>query len=88
MEQQHQSEVARILQQIESEYEAAHRGLHQFAIVGPHAFLTARTQRIAELHRQLQQQVGEQEAIKLLMTTPNHHNADTESSGHQEKRAC
>lgn len=63
------SEVARILRQIEQEYEAAHRGLHQFAIVGPHAFRTSRTQQIAVLHQQLQQQVGEREAIKLLATT-------------------
>lgn len=67
------SEVANILRQIESEYEAAHRGLHQFAIVGPHAFRTSRTQRIAELHQQLQQQVGEHEAIKLLATTLDNH---------------
>ena len=36
------SEVARLLQQIEMEYEAAKRGLEGYAIVSRHEFITAR----------------------------------------------
>ena len=61
-----QSEIARIRQQIELEYEAAERALYGFAITAPHDFITARMERIHDLHVELTQHVGENEATRLL----------------------
>ncbi len=60
------SEVARLLQQIDLEYEAAQRGLEGMAITARHAFITARMERIAEHHHTLAQIVDIQEARALL----------------------
>jgi hypothetical protein len=64
------SEVARLREQIALEYQAAHRALHapaQGAAV--HQFISARLERMGELHQDLQKVVGEQEATKLLVQT-------------------
>ncbi len=60
------SEVARLLQQIDMEYESAQRGLEGMAITARHAFITARMERIAEHHHTLAQIVDIQEARALL----------------------
>ena len=62
---QNSSEVARILQQIDLEYQAARRGLTGLAECARHAFITARMENIGRLHAQLQGLVGEQ-AMPLL----------------------
>ena len=60
------SEVARLMQQIDLEYEAAQQGLEGMAITARHAFITARMERIAEHHHTLARLVDTQEARTLL----------------------
>jgi hypothetical protein len=60
------SEVARLLAQINREYEAARQGLSGLAQgVGQHRFITKRMEQIAELHSQLRNLVGD-EAMELI----------------------
>ncbi len=47
------SEIARLLNQIEAEYLAAERGLSGFAEGATHAAITARMERIGRLHEDL-----------------------------------
>jgi hypothetical protein len=55
------SEVARLLSQISAEYEAAQRGLTGLAAgTSMHEFITARMERMGQLHTQLQKIVGDQ----------------------------
>lgn len=66
-----QSEVARLLEQISAEYEAAQRGLSGLAYGTPkHDFITARMENMGHLHNQLQEIVGES-AIALVAETLN-----------------
>ncbi|HLQ28612.1 MAG TPA: hypothetical protein VK140_05175 [Ktedonobacteraceae bacterium] len=67
--QENVSEVARLLEQIELEYQAAQRALTGLAIVSRHAFITARMENMEAHHQALEQLVGEEEAIKLLLET-------------------
>lgn len=61
-----QSEVARLLAQISSEYEAARQGLSGLAQgIGQHRFITKRMEQIAELHSQLRNLVGDK-AMALI----------------------
>ena len=66
--QENRSEVARVLQQIEAEYQAAQRVFHDPGFSSAHAFITARQERIAEYVGTLREQVGDQEAYTLLTT--------------------
>ena len=66
-ERENKSEVARLMRQIELEYEAAHRLLHDFAAgAGKHQFITARMENIGRHHEQLISLIGEREATKVL----------------------
>src|SRR5260370_41422847 len=66
-ENESKSDVARLMQQIEREYEAAIRGLTGFAGgSSKHAFITARMERMAACHETLTGLVGEHEAGKVL----------------------
>jgi len=67
-ENKNRSEVARLMQQIRLEYEAAQRGLTELAIVSNHAFITARMEAILAYQVALLEQVGPEEAAKLLDT--------------------
>lgn len=61
------SEVAQLRQQIDEEYDAAHRGLYGLTSgVARHAFIHARMERISTYHRQLVHLVGENVADELL----------------------
>ncbi len=60
-----QSDVARLLDQIEIEYCAAQRGLTGFAEGAGHAAITTRMEHMSRLHDQLRNVVGE-DAMKLL----------------------
>lgn len=65
-QEQNSSEVARLLGQINAEYEAARQGMTGLAQgVGQHRFITKRMERIAELHAQLRNLVG-YEAMALI----------------------
>ena len=61
----HSSEVARLLNQIETEYTAATRGLTGFAETARHAAITARMENLGKLHANLRALVGD-EATRLL----------------------
>jgi tRNA splicing ligase len=66
-----QSEVARILEEISLEYEAAQRGLYGFAYgAAKHEFITARMENMGNLHSKLQDIVGDS-AIALVAETLN-----------------
>ena len=72
---ENQSEVARLLAQIGMEYEAAQRGLTGLASgTSNHQFITARMERISDLHTSLQVLVGESATALLaehLETIPD-----------------
>ena len=66
-EQENKSEVARLMQQIELEYEAAQRGLYGFAAgTAKHEFITARMENIGHCHEKLKTLVGEEQAVVAL----------------------
>jgi hypothetical protein len=59
--------VARLMRQIELEYEAAQRSMYGFAAgIGKHEFITARMENMGRCHEQLITLVGEREATKAL----------------------
>jgi hypothetical protein len=62
-----ESEVARIRRQIELEYEAARRGLEDYAIASRHQFIAARMQRVSQYHQELAQLVGDQKATEIVL---------------------
>ena len=65
------SEVARLLAQINAEYEAAQRGLSGLCYgMSQHAFITARMENMGQLHTQLQSLVGDT-AIAMIADTLN-----------------
>ena len=61
-EKNNQSEVARLMRQIELEYEAAQRFMHDFAAgAGKHEFITARMENMGRCHQRLTALLGERE---------------------------
>lgn len=67
MAEENKSEVARLMWQIEREYEAAQRGMNGFAAgAAKHQFITARMENIGRCHEKIKELVGEQEAVKAL----------------------
>jgi hypothetical protein len=67
MQENDKSEVARLMRQIEQEYEAAQRGLYGFASgAARHEFINAKVENIGRCHEHLKTLVGEQEATKAL----------------------
>jgi len=68
---EHKSEVARLLSQISTEYEAAQRGLTGLAYgTSQHEFITARMESMGQLHTELQSIVGDG-AIALIADALN-----------------
>jgi hypothetical protein len=66
---EHRSEVAQLLAQISAEYQAAQRGMNDFACGSTkHEFITARMEHMGRLHNELQSIVGES-AIALIADT-------------------
>ena len=80
MSEENRSEVARLMRQIELEYEAAQRGLTGYAEVAKHAFITARLEKIGEHHASLQQLIGEQKAAHFLVTVFEGKNTESEEA--------
>ena len=60
------SDVRQLLSQIELEYQSAQQGLHGTAMSASHQFITARMERIAECYTSLVEEVGEQNAARLI----------------------
>lgn len=64
-----ESEVARILVQIQTEYEAGQRGLCGLAYgTAQHDFINARMERLGELHNELQDLIGEKATALMAQT--------------------
>jgi len=79
----HSSEVARLLAQINSEYEAARQGLSGLAQgIGQHRFITKRMEQIAELHAQLRDLVGD-EAMVLITNQLDEPAAEEKVTNHK-----
>ncbi len=68
-ERENQSEVARLMQEIELAYEAAQLALTGLAITARHDFINARQEHIAMCHEDLKKLVGEDQAIKMIYET-------------------
>ncbi len=84
MERTYKSEVACQLEQIKEEYEAAQRGLSGLAQgTARHAFISAKMQRMRQIHEELQRLVGTEQAIRLVAETLQ---AQTGSGDNQEIR--
>ncbi|MGH2494137.1 MAG: hypothetical protein ACRDIV_05475 [Ktedonobacteraceae bacterium] len=67
---ENKSEVARVLEQIELEFQAAQRGLYGLAFgSAKHEFITSKMEQMGKLHEKLQTMVGEEQAVKLLAET-------------------
>ncbi|MBV9019436.1 MAG: hypothetical protein JO125_15525 [Chloroflexi bacterium] len=65
---ENKSEVARLMQQITMEYQAAKLGLTGLASgTATHAFITAKMERMCDYHEILTKLVGPQEAIVLVV---------------------
>jgi hypothetical protein len=65
--QESKSEVARLLRQIELEYEAASRGLSGFAQgTSQHAFITKKMENMSLMRDELASHVGEMDATRLM----------------------
>ena len=63
------SEVARILEQISLEYEAAQRIMYDFAAgAGKHQYIAARMENMGHLHNRLRKIVGDS-AIEMVAET-------------------
>ena len=78
--QTHVSEVAALREQISLEYMAATLGLQGLnAGTSRHAFITAKQERIGELHEQLQELVGEEAMPLVTQTLADVPNAPTRS---------
>lgn len=66
------SDVQRLLAEIDSQYQAAERGLHGLAQgTSQHAFITAKYNRIGELQGQLDNLVGHDQAMGLVIDRLN-----------------
>ncbi len=69
-----QSEVARLLSQISSEYEAAQRGMSGLAYGNArHDFITARMETMGQIHTQLQALVGDGAIAMIAEQLDNTH---------------
>ena len=67
---ENKSEVARVLEQIELDNQAAHQALYGLASgVARHQFITSKMERMGRLHEKLQTLVGKEQAGKLLAET-------------------
>jgi hypothetical protein len=68
-----QSEVSRLLTQINDEYEAAQRGLYGLSCGSSrHDFITARLEHMGQLHNELRELVGD-DAIALIAEELDNH---------------
>jgi hypothetical protein len=63
------SEVARLRQQIASEYAAAVHALYGYASVSKHEFIESRMTNLGVCHQKLINLLGEREATKVLVET-------------------
>ncbi len=70
MNEPQKSEVARLREQLATEYQAAKQGLSGLASgTAQHRFITHRMERMSLCHDELKKLVGEQEAAHILIET-------------------
>jgi hypothetical protein len=62
-----QSELAKLLQQINEETTAAQRGFAGYAEVSKHEFITARMERLGHLQEELEKLVGSEQAVQIIV---------------------
>jgi len=63
-----QSEIRRLLEEIDSQYQSAHQALYNLNLgTAQHAFITARMDRIGQSLDELKNLLGEDEAAKLII---------------------
>ena len=62
-----QSEVARLMQQLDAECQAARLAMTGYAEVARHEYITTRMERMGALHEELRGLVGDEEAVKALV---------------------
>ncbi len=78
------SDVTSLLWQIDKEYEAAQSGLSGLAQgISQHRYITARMERIGELHAQLHALVGN-DSIALMDTWVQVHSSNESTSNRKE----
>ncbi len=74
MEDTCKSEVTCLLEQIKQQHEAAERGLSGLAQgTARHKFISARMERIGQIHEELQRLVGPEQATQLVTETLQTH---------------
>lgn len=61
------SEVARIMQQIDTEYHSALLAMNGYAEVARHEVINKKYEQLGELVEELKEQIGTDEAMKALM---------------------
>jgi hypothetical protein len=67
---QNKSEIARILEQIDQEYQASKIGLQGLASGSTrHDFIQAKSEHIGKCHEQLVELIGAEEAISIIANT-------------------
>lgn len=64
-----ESEVARLMRQIELECEAMKRMTEGFAIVGSHKIIRHKYEAIGAIQKKLEAKVGEEEAARVVTET-------------------
>ena len=83
MEDTCKSEIACLLEQIKQQQEAAERGLSGLAQgTARHKFISAKMERIGQIHEELQRLVGPEQATELVTETLQAH----ASRGKRRKR--
>jgi hypothetical protein len=60
-----QSEVARLMQQMALEYQAAQRALESVALTATHEFITKRMENMSSIRDELARHVGEEAATRM-----------------------
>jgi len=64
------SEVARLREQIDAEYQAAYNGLHGLSAGSArHEFIQKRMERVAQISEQLIERLGKEAALPLILET-------------------
>ena len=74
------SEVARLLQRIREEEEAARRGLSEYATVSKHQFITARMENVDRCVSRLIEVTGSETAAMHLLLADQLQHANTSSN--------
>jgi hypothetical protein len=66
MQHVHQSEVARLRERIQREYEAANRVFTDFTLTARHEYITKRQENIAACFSELKQYMSSEDAIRMI----------------------